>query len=67
MLIIHTHTYTIIFIAIVQANELSDTPVKNWKILLAQCFPTQMPFVMATSAFRLGRSSQWCYLHYLHA
>jgi len=34
---------------------LTITPTKDWRILLVQSFTDYVPFLTATSAFRIGR------------
>jgi len=62
--------YYYCFTAITQDNLCSlARPVKNWRILLEQCFMACIPLVTATSAFWLSRkcqsSPQWHYQHRL--
>jgi len=35
--------------------ELASTPVKNWRILLEQCFTADMHLLMAINTYGLGR------------
>ena len=48
---------------------LAGTAPKNWRISFVQSFTARMPWLTATTAFRLGRrccsSPQQCYLHSL--
>jgi len=46
-----------------QQLALASIPVKNWRILLAQCFTVRMPLLTATSTFTLER--KWSCLHRL--
>jgi len=63
------HTYDTYFIVIIQVSLCKPaSPVKNWRILLEQCFTSCIPLL--TAAMYLGQgeraSSLPCYLHYVH-